>query len=643
MEEGGRLYSLKDKTVFSLRNLLYISIPIVALIFILDLPLLIARISLYNQQFLGLFWGLVTALIFLTKPINSKQKDIQWYDVNLALAAVLVGLYVMYFYPQIISTLGTTSQFRIILGIIAVILVLESTRRMTGWSIVIIVLIFILYSHYGYLLSGDLYIKGVSWPRLFTQLYLGADFLFGAPLRTAALVVFSFIFFAQWLFISGGGDFISNIAFSLMGRFRGGPAKAAIVASALFGTISGSAVANVASTGTVTIPIMKKNGYSPTFAGATESVASTGGLIMPPVMGAAAFIMAEFLAVPYSKIILAALIPAILYFVGVFVQVDLRAIKMGVKGLPEKEIPSLRRTLSESWIFIVPIMVLLFSLFFLYQRAEVAALSASVTVIGIVLLKKNTRAKVNRTMFFEVLKETSNSMMQLTALTAAAGLIVGLISFTGLGLALSQTLIGLSGENIYILMLLTAAISIILGMGLPSVPCYILLAVLAAPALISLGVPPIAAHLFIFYFGTLSFITPPVCLAVYAGASIAGSPPMSTAVQAVKLAFAGYTVPFIFLLNPALIFEGSIAEIVMAVIMALIAIFLVSVGIEGVLLRTLSAFYRGLFIISGFAIFVPELYSTILGIVLALFALFFSLRKNFQPDSNVSINPSGTE
>jgi len=499
---------------------------------------------------------------------------------------------------------------------------------MTGWPVVIIVSIFILYGHFGNLLPGNLYIKGLSWSRLFTQLFLGADFLFGTPLRIAALVVFGFMFFAQWLFLSGGGDFISNMAFSLMGRFRGGPAKAAIVASGLFGTISGSAVANVASTGTITIPIMKKNGYSSTFAGAVESVASTGGLIMPPVMGAAAFIMAEFLSLPYSSIILGALIPAVLYYVGLFIQVDLRAIKRGIKGLPANEIPSLKKTLTQSWVFIFPIFVLLFSLFFLYQRAEVAALSASAAVIVIALFNKNTRHMINRKMIFKVFKETSNSMMQLTALTAAAGFIVGLISYTGLGLSLTQTLVGLSGENIYILMLLTAGISMVLGMGLPSVPCYILLAVLAAPALVNLGVNPLAAHLFIFYFGTLSFITPPVCLAAYAGASVANAPPMATAVQAMRLAFAGYIVPFIFLLNPALIFDGSIAEIGLAVFDSVIAVLLVAIGIEGFLLKELNLFYRGLFIISGIAMFVPGWHSRILGVVLTILALFLSIRKN---------------
>lgn len=607
------------RAVGYLETAIALAAPIVGLVAVLDVPLYLTGVSLFSQQYLALFWGLVSALVFLTVPASKKQPQggPRWYDLILAGASVCAGVYVAVWYPQLLVTLGVIDAKRVILGIAAAIVVLESTRRLTGWPLVVIVGLFILYARFAHLFPGPLEGRGLSWARLITQLYLGADFLYGTPLRIAAIVVFGFVLFGQFLFATGGGDFFVKLAEGAMGRQRGGPAKAAVVASSLFGTISGSAVANVASVGVVTIPLMKKTGYPAVFAGAVEAVSGTGGCIMPPVMGAAAFIMAEFLGVPYPTVAIAAVVPAILYYLGDFMQIDLRAAKLGLKGLPPEEVPSVTETLRKGWFFLIPIAVLVYALFILYLRPELSALVATAALLVVGAARKDVRSTLSFANLVAAFRGVTKAMLEITVVCAAAGFIVGIVAYTGLGFSLSAMLAQLSGQNLLVLAILTAGVSTILGMGMPVTACYILLAALAAPAMVKLGVDPLLAHLFIFYFGTFSFLTPPVCLAVYAASSIAGSPVMATGIQAMKLAIAGYLVPFIFLYKPGLALQGTAGDIAWSLFDGALATILLACALEGYLLRPMRLPERIALAAAGILLFVPGWETRVAGLVIA--------------------------
>ena len=489
-------------------------IPLVGIFYILNIPLYFGQVFLY-QQYLGLFLFLLLPTIFILKPATKKSSfdKVPWYDIVLALSGLVIGGYVMFFYPDILNYLGFPSNERFILGVIAVFLVLEGTRRLVGFSMVIIALLFIFYAHFSYLFPGVLWSRGYSWQRIFVYLYLQPDSLLGIPLHIASTMVLGFIFFGQALFITGGGQFINDLSLVVMGRFRGGPAKVAVLGSSLFGMMSGSAVSDVATTGVITIPMMKKIGYKPHVAAAIEAVASSGGAIMPPIMGAAAFVMSEFLNLPYSQIVTAAILPATLYFFSIFVQVDLYAAKADFKGLSSEGLPNLKILLKRGWTFILPIFVLIYCLFFLYLQPAVAGVYSAATVLIVSLLRKDTRISFNK--FLAVLEYTGRNMLLLGIICGAAGFIIGMVSLTGLGFVFSSLLLKLAGGNLYILLILTGLGSIILGMGLPVTASYILLVILVAPAIVKLGVLPLSAHLFILYFAILSFITPPVCLAIF--------------------------------------------------------------------------------------------------------------------------------
>lgn len=602
-EENQRFRTLKG-SARTFEKFIGILIPLTGVFFIIDIPFYFG-ISLFNQQYLGFFLGLLLTLMFLILPPSPKYSrgELPWYDLLFALLSLFIGCYILIFYPKLISTIGVLVPFRVIVGIIALFLVIEGTRRVSGWPLVIIVLFFILYSRFGYLLPGMLTIQKITWSRMVTQLFLGADSLYGVALRIAAMIVFAFMLFAQVLFGTGGAEFLFRLSEAVMGRYRGGPAKVSILASSFFGMLSGSAVANVAGTGLLTIPLMKKVGYQPYFAAAVEAVASTGGVITPPIMGAAAFIISEFLSVPYAEVVYIAIAPAVLYYLSLFIQVDLRASKDGLKGLPPEQIPSLIQVLGAGWLYLIPVLVLIYCIFVLYLRPETSALYALLSLLLIALLKKETRIKLRS--YISFLEDTSRSMLEVAVICGAAGIVIGVITYSGLGLTLSRVLTEFAGGNLLLLALMTAIASIILGMGMPVTAAYLLLALLVAPALIKIGVPPLIAHLFIFYFGAFSFITPPVCLATYTAASIAGADFMKTAIQAMKLAIPGFIVPFIFIFNPAVALNGTTGEIFRELFFAVIAVFSISVALEGYLKRKKGAFYRSIFSIIAISLFLP--------------------------------------
>jgi len=628
----------KSKFISRVCIILEILIPCVAIFFILDIPLMVTKISLFNQQFLAILWSLVLTLTFITTPVSKKfpKNDPKWYDLVLAMLTLIVGFYAAIFYPKILLGLGVVKPIEVVFGILAVILVIESVRRVTNIVVPFIILLFIAYAKFGYLMTGTLSTGEITWPRLFQQLYLGSDFMLGVALRVACGVVFAFIFFGNIFLKIGAGDFIVDLAYSAMGTVRGGPAKISIMASSLFGMISGSAVANVSAVGSLTIPLMKKTGYEAYYAGAVEATAGTGGQIMPPIMGAAAFVLAQFLGLPYRQVIFHALFPAILFYVGLFTQVDLQAMKKGLKGFSRENLPSLKKTLKEGWIYILPLVVLTICLFRLFLPAEVSAIYAGAGAVILSLFKKNTRALWNWNKVLSILQSTSRGIISVVVICAAAGFIIGIASYTGLGLSFSQLLIQIAGKNLLLLGLITAITSIILGMGMPTTAAYIMLAVLAAPAMIELGVLPIVAHLFIFYFGTLSMLTPPVCLSVYAAASISGAPPEKIALQSIKLAFAGYIVPFMFLFNHGILLIGdSILKIILIIFFAILSIFLFAFSFEGYLFQIkLGILARILFFAGGIILVVPNLLIRIFVCLVLGIISFYMYKKNIKTQTS---------
>jgi TRAP transporter 4TM/12TM fusion protein len=609
------------------KDILLLSVPILGVISILNLPLYVG-LSFYIQQYFAIFFGLIMALVFILVPFRkgAPMDRLPWYDFVLSILGLMVGIYVAFYYKEIVVELGLLIPFRVFLGTIAIVLLLEASRRVLGWPFLTIVFLFLFYALFTFLFPGRLYGKGVSWSRLATFLYLDPQGILGIAIEVSATVVFAFVLFGQALFRTGGGEFFTDSAMALMGRFRGGPAKVAVVASSLFGTISGSAVANVVTTGSITIPLMKKTGYPPYFAGAVEATASSGGQIMPPVMGAAAFIMATFLGISYAKVAISAAIPAILYYLAVFIQVDLEAAKNGLKGLPSNLLPHLGVVFRKGWPFFIPLSVLLYTLFISMLEADRAGLYATVSVFLVCCIRREDRLNLKK--FFKILRETGEGMLEVGVVCSAAGLIIGVVSLTGLGFTFSQALVNLAGGNIFILLILAAIGAIILGMGMTVTAAYIFMVILIAPALIQLGVAPLNAHLFVFYFAVMSFLTPPICLAVYAAASLAGADMMKTAFQAIKLGIAAYIVPFLFAYHPSLLLQGNILGIIHAVITAMIGISLLAIGIEGFLFRKLNWLKRVFLILGGLGCMTPGWRSDLIGLAIGIPIILWEWKAN---------------
>lgn len=622
-EESARSRNLEGLSA-KFRSFAGILLPIAGLIYILDIPLYLFSASVFPQQFLGVLLALSLIYCFLTIPASKKlarNSRVPWYDWVLILISAVGGLYVAIFYPTLLLTLGTIKPEVLVIGGLLIFAILEACRRLTGWPLIIIVVFFAFYGRYGSVLPGFLATKETTWPRLINQLYLGSEFIFGTALQTAGAVVLGFVLFGQFLFGTGGANFLLDFSQAAMGKYRGGPAKIAIVASALMGTLSGSAVGNVAAIGVVTIPLMKRTGYKSYFAGGVEAVSSTGGVIMPPVMGAAAFIMAQFLGIPYFEVALVALVPAILYYMGEFIQVDLRAAKEGLKGIDKDKLPTYKQTFKEGWVYVLPIVVLVYGLFALRLRAELAAVYSIVSLIVVASIKPSTRNWWRK--LGKLLEGSTVGMLEVVVVSAAAGLVIGIMNYTGLGLSFSRMLTEVGGGNLLLLAVLTAIASTILGMGMPVTACYLFLAVLAAPAMVKLGVEPILAHLFVFYFGAYSFLTPPVAMAVYASAAIAKAPLMKTAWQAIKLAGAGYIVPFIFLYKPAMVFMGAPGEVVLAILESVLAVICLAIGLEAFLRRSLALVERILYFVACIIFFIPGWVSDTTGLILLISLLFW--------------------
>jgi len=561
-------------------------------------------IAIFRQQFLGLVLGLVLAILFLLLPATRRHDrgDVSRYDLVLAALGLVCGLYVAIWYPKIANRLSFPTADKYVLGTIAILLVLEICRRIYGLVLPLIAAAFVFYAYFADYFPGVLATKGIAWPRLAGDLFLSPQGMLGLPMEILTTIVLVFVLFGELMYAAGGGQLFSDLAVALMGRFRGGPAKVAVLASALFGSISGSAVANVMVDGAFTIPLMKRTGYRPEVAAAVEATASTGGLIMPPVMGAVAFLVAEYLNISYGEVVLAATIPALLYYGAILVQVDLEAGRAGMKGLPPDQIPKLGVILRERWPFLLPLPALVWTLVALYWQP---GRSGMLAVLMVVVLAFWYVKGMSLRWWLDVLAKAGIAAAEVIVIGALVGLIVGPTDFTGLGFSLTLPLLQIGEANFLLFLVITALMSLILGMGLPGIAIYIMQAALIVPALVKMGIAPIAAHFFIMFFGTFSLLTPPVAIAAMAAAAIGNADPMKTGWEASKLAVIAYIVPFMFVLSPSLLFQGDPIWIVIDGVTAGIGVLAIGVGLRGFFFDHVGLVNRALLLLSAVALLLP--------------------------------------
>ena len=604
VDETARFRRLKNPAMRGLQRLLLMAIPVIALLVAFEFPSYFGLLLL-QEQFLGLILILVLDSVFVSIPAGrrSSAEKIPWYDHILALLGLMVGGYLVVYYPAIVNEVGELTWDKVIFGGMAIFLIMEACRRISGWVMVIIAGSFILYAHYAYLFPGILNARGISWSKIFVHTFIDPNALLGIPLQIAATIVVAYIVFGQVLQASGGGDFFTDIATAIMGRFRGGAAKVAVAASSLFGTISGSAVANVVVDGAITIPMMVRTGYRPHVAAAVESVASNGGQIMPPVMGAAAFVMAQFLGLPYAEVALAAFVPAILYYLALFVQVDLEAGKTGIKGIPRDQLPSLFSVLRKGWIFIIPMGMIVYFLFIMNLSAEKAGYYAAAVALGASYLRWEVRITFKK--LLAILEDSGRMMLEVAMVCAVAGIVIGTLTLTGLAFVFTMSVERFGHENILLILAMTGVVALILGMGMPTTAVYVIVGLTLAPAIVKLGIVPIAAHMFVFYWAMLSLITPPVCVAAYAGAAIARANPMRTGYACMRLGILGYVVPFVFVFDPLLLLQGPAHLVALALITAVFGTIAIGVAMVGYFTRPIGWLKRLLLLLGGTGLLIP--------------------------------------
>jgi len=541
--------------------------------------------------------ALITTLVFLLYPIRNKSRVFALVDIAAILLVLLSCGYVAFYAGQLIYAWGDAATVQMILGVGLILCLLEATRRTVNWILPLIIIVFFFYMVYSNFMPSFLRSSGFSFPRTIGWMYLSGDGIWGPIIGVVSSVVSGFIIFGGFLKVMGASEFFIKLAISIAGRVRGGPAKAAVVASAFMGMLSGSVVANIVTTGSITIPMMKENGYTKEFAASVESCASTAGMFTPPVMGATAFLIAEFLDLSYWSVVLAAVLPALIYYLVLFCQVDLEAIKLGLGGLPSEKVPSFKATLKEGWPFLLPVGLLLFFLGWMNYSPQTAVSITLVSLVVVSFCKRNTRLTPRK--LFAAMDDSGKGMINIIPLCAAVGIILGSLLLTGSAINLSSGLLKISGGSTFLLLALAAIASLILGMGMTAVTCYILTVALMGPALIKSGIEPIAAHMFLFYFGTISFITPPVSIGAYVAAGIAGGNPWQTGIRSVLLGAAAFVVPWSFAYNPALLLSGSIAETIREFILCCLGAIFISPAVVGYLwlsprrIRTLDRILLG--------------------------------------------------
>ena len=541
---------------------------------------------LLDTAYLYALAALLVGLVFLFVPAtkSAARDHVPWYDAVLFVASVGVFCYFAFNSFRIISEAWEfmSPPEAVAVSIIGWALLLEATRRSGGTAVFVVVGLVSLYPVYAELMPGPIAGLGQDLYTTMAYHFTSSESVLGIPMRAFGELVIGFVMFGAVLQFTGASEFFNNIAFAMFGRVRGGPAKVAIFASGLMGSVSGSVVSNVLTTGVVTIPAMKRTGFSAKYAAGVEACASTGGVLMPPIMGATAFVMAAFLGLPYSQIALAAAVPSILFYFALFMQIDGYAARNGLKGLPAEELPSLAETFKEGWQYIIVFVVLIY-LLLVAQVESMAPFYA--TGLLLVINQFSPKHRLNLNKLGRLLTGVTASLAELAALLAGVGLIIGAMSVTGLAGTLANDLIYLAGNNVYVLLVMGAITSFIFGMGMTITACYIFLAIVLAPPLIQAGFDPLAVHLFMMYWGMVSFITPPVSLAAFVAAGVSGSRPIDVGFQSMRLGSAMYFVPFFFVLNPALILRGDPADIVAVICTAVIGIALIASALEGYLVK----------------------------------------------------------
>jgi TRAP transporter 4TM/12TM fusion protein len=605
-----------------------------------------------KQRTVHLTFALV--LVFLLYPARKKlpKTTFPLYEYIFIAISIAIGAYLWINFEAIIYRAGNPNQMDMIMGVLAILIVLEATRRAIGPELPFIASLFVVYAYFGPYIPGLLNHRGFPVSRIIYQLYMTTEGIFGTPLGVSSTFVFLFILFGSFLDKTGVGNFFISLAYSLTGGTRGGPAKTAVLASGLMGSISGSSVANVVTTGSFTIPLMKSIGYKSHFAGAVEAAASTGGQIMPPVMGAAAFIMSEFTGIPYSRIIISAAIPAILYYLSVGIMVDLEAVKLGLKGMARSELPDAKKTIREGSYMIIPILgILLFlfngftplfsafygillaimislpplympfigTYFFFKVGTDIGlAIAYGIGLAAVVFFLKRLNPacpSLSRSEFIDALNKGARGAIGVACACACAGIIVGVVTMSGLGLKLANIIVALAGGRLFFTLFFTMIASLILGMGLPTTAKYIVLATMAVPALLRLDVPLIAAHMFILYFGVVADVTPPVALAAYAGAGVAGANAMKTGWTALKLSLAAFLIPYIFCYSPdLLLIDTTVLKASLAFVSACIGILALACSVQAYMLTKTNLIERAFLFAAAIALINPGITTDLFGV-----------------------------
>ncbi|MDY6267931.1 MAG: TRAP transporter permease [Selenomonadaceae bacterium] len=577
------------------------------------------------QRAVHLGFGL--ALVYLLYPTRKSwsRTKLHPFDLLLAILGAAAPAYILIEYQQLVLRSGLVSDADLAIGLIGILLVVEATRRVVGLPMVTVVVLFLIYAFAGPYMPGVLAHRGLTVSQLVGHLYFTTEGIFGIPLGVSSTFIFLFILFGAYLESTGLGKFFIDLANSIAGWASGGPAKVAVLSSGLMGTVSGSSVANVVGTGSLTIPMMKKLGYHKNFAGAVEAAASTGGQLMPPVMGAAAFLMAEFVGVPYIEIVKAAVIPALLYFTGVWLGVHFEAKRSNLKGVLRDQLPKMGRLLVERGHLAIPLVVIVYLLVTGYTPMR-AALVAIVLSIVCSALRKSTRMKPIE--IVRGLDKGARNVLSVLVACASAGIVIGVVTKTGVGLKLASGLLTLSGGLLLPTMFFTMITAIVLGMGVPTTANYVITSTIAAPAIIQMGVPVLAAHMFVFYFGIIADVTPPVALAAFAGAGIAGGNALRTGVNAAKLAIAAFIIPYMFVLSPViLMIDATIPGLVMTTLTAIIGMIALSSALIGYLADNCRIYERILLAAGGLMLIDPGMVTDLTGIAIFALVLFFQLKR----------------
>jgi len=567
--------------------------------------------SLPEQVRRASFLGIVIFMAFMLYPVKkshaSRVNRVPWYDFILGVVGSGCYFYFVINFQAIVDKAGRITPVDMVIGIVGILILFEICRRVVGIPIIVVVSLFILYAFF---------IADFSVKRIIAHLFYTTEGVIGTPIGVCSTFIVLFILFGSFLDKTGVGHFFIEIANSIAGAQTGGPAKVAVIASALQGMISGSSVANTVGSGSFTIPMMKKTGYPPEFAAAVEAAASTGGQIMPPIMGAAAFLMAEMTGVPYSKIVIAAILPAFLYFSGIFLMVHFEAKKLGLRGLKKEDVPKFLSLMFSRGYLLLPLIVLVYCMMSGFT-SSMSAVYAIITSIIVSMFRKDTR--MTPVTFCEALENGARNTIGVAVACGMAGMIVGVVTLTGLGLKLATGLLTLSGGITIIALFFTMIACIILGMGVPTTANYVIMATITAPIVIKLGIPMMAAHMFVFYFGIVADITPPVALAAYAGSAIAKSDPMKTGITATRLAITAFIIPYVFAFNPdMLLVDGSFAQAIMISASAFIGMMGISAGMEGFIEKKLNVIQRIMCVAGGLLLIIPGSITDVVGIALLL-------------------------